>query len=321
VSVADEADWNARAAQAHNALIQQYLRPVGRPGLCVMRSPPRLVDRVRVNYWWHAQALDTLVDAYERAPDRETSRRIRWLVFGQRLANRGRLRNDYYDDMGWMALALLRAGRWEEAERLWRTIRAGWNDHHGGGIPWRVQQPRYKNIPANGPAAILAARLGEHDWAARIVEWMESVLVDAETGDVYDGIDRLGGGQVDSNWRFSYDYGVAFGAELAVGRRQVAERIAQAGIARCTPDSVLRSEGTGDGALFKGILARYLTLLGGEDARRVVLTTAHACWEHRDPMGRFGPDPRRRPDGPVELSAMLSGVMIVEAAARLQRAG
>lgn len=150
---------------------------------------------------------------------------------------------------------------------------------------------------------------------------MESVLIDTESGDVLDGIDRQGDGQVEPTWRFSYDYGVALGAELALGRRQVAGRIAAAGMARCAPDGVLRSEGSGDGALFKGIFARYLTLLGGGDARRVVLATARACWEHRDRAGRFGPDPQRPADGPVELSAMLSGVMIVEAAARLQRAG
>ena len=312
-------DWNASAALAHNALIRHFLRPIGRPGLGVARSPPRVADRVRPNYWWQAQLLDVLVDAYERAPEWVTSRRMRRLVVGQRLANGGRLSNAYYDDMAWMALALLRAGRHREAQGLWRTIRAAWNDHHGGGIPWRVQQPTYKNTPANGPAAILAARLGEREWAARIVDWMESVLIDTVSGDVHDGIDRLGDGRLEPTWRFSYDYGVALGAELAVGRRPVAERIAQAGIARCAPDGVLRDENGGDGALFKGIFARYLTLLDTDQARRVVLATARAYWEHRDHAGRFGPDPRQRPGGPVELSTMLSGVMTVEAAARMQR--
>jgi len=246
---------------------------------------------------------------------------MRRLVLGQRLANRGRLRNDFYDDMGWMGLALLRAGRRHEAEGLWRVIRAGWNDHHGGGIPWRVQQPTYKNTPANGPAAILAARLGEAGWAARIVDWMESVLIDTDSGDVHDGIDRLGDGRLEPTWRFSYDYGVALGAELAVGRRPVAERIAQAGIARCAPDGVLGDEDGGDGAMFKGIFARYLALLAVQPGRDVVLATARAFWEHRDDLGRFGPDPRQRPDGPVELTAMLSGVMTIEAAARLARGG
>ena len=66
-------DWNARAALAHDALIRHYLRPVGRPGLFVLRSPPGVRDRVGPSYWWQAQALDVLVDAEERAPNRITA--------------------------------------------------------------------------------------------------------------------------------------------------------------------------------------------------------------------------------------------------------
>jgi len=275
-----------------------------------------LDDRTPRNYWWQAQLLDVLLDLAERRPSRATQARIVMLIGGQRLANGG-LTNDYYDDMGWMALALLRAGRRRAAERLWQRISAAWNDHHGGGIPWRVQQPTYKNTPANGPAAILAARLVHREWAERIVDWMESRLIDTATGDVRDGIDRLGDGKVEPEWRFSYNYGVALAAELALGRRDVAERIAAAGVSRCAPEGVLRGETSGDGALFKGIFARYLTLLGGEPGRSVVLNTAEALWSHRDSAGRFGADPLVGAGPRVELSAMLSAVMILEAAARL----
>lgn len=314
-----QSDWNDSAADAHRALVRSFLRPLGRPGLFVARSPPRATDRIRPNYWWQAQALDVLVDADERSPESSARRLIRRLITGQRLANGGRLTNAYYDDMAWMALALLRAGHARHAQALWQTIKAGWNEHHGGGIPWRVQQPTYKNMAANGTAAILAARLGDHESAVRIVDWMQSVLIDIDSGEVHDGIDRLGDGRLERNWRFSYSYGVALAAELEVGRRDAAERIARTGIARCAPDGILRDEGGGDRALFKGIFVRYLTLLGTRDARQVVIATAHAYREHRDQLGRFGPDPARRPNGPVELSAMLSGVMTLEAAARLQR--
>ena len=314
------ADWNARAAQAHAALVDQYLRPFGLPGLGVLRSPPTPRDRLAASYWWQALLLDALLDAQERTPTALTAWRIRWLLCGQWLANRGRLRREYYDDMAWMALALLRCGRRRAARRLWRTISAGWNDLHGGGIPWRVQQPYYKNMPANGPAAILAARLGEREWARRIVDWMESVLIDAGTGEIIDGIDRKNDGEADRR-SFSYNYGTALAAELAVGRRAVAERIAAVGISRCAPDGVLRAEGAGDGSLFKAIFARYLVELGGTEARSVVSATAESYWTHRDSAGRFGLDPRREPDGPVQLSAMVSGVTIVELAARIERLG
>lgn len=311
-------DWGARAAEAHAALIDLYLRPLGLPGLGVLRSPPTPHDRLAASYWWQALLLDALLDAQERAPTSLTARRIRSLVAGQWLANRGRLQRDYYDDMAWMALALVRSGRRRAARRLWQAISAGWNDRHGGGIPWRVQQPYYKNMPANGPAAILAARLGEREWAKRIVDWMESVLIDADTGEIVDGIDRTGDGQADHR-SFSYNYGTALAAELAVGRRAVAERIAKVGISRCAPDGILRAEGAGDGSLFKAIFARYLVELGATEARPVVSATAESYWTHRDSAGRFGLDPRVAPDGPVQLSAMVSGVTLVELAARIER--
>jgi predicted alpha-1,6-mannanase (GH76 family) len=284
----------------------------------VLRSPPARHHRLSPSYWWQAQLLDALIDAQERAPSALTARQIRWLIGGQWLANRGRLRNDYYDDMEWMGLALLRCGRRPAAARLWRTIRAGWNERHGGGIPWRVQQPHYKNTPANGPAAILAARLGDGEWAKRIVDWMESALIDADTGEVLDGIDRNGDGLEDHR-RFSYNYGTALAAELAVGRRALAERIATAGIAQCAADGILRAEGAGDGSLFKSIFARYLVELGGPGARSVVLATAESFWANRDSAGRFGLDPRLAPTGPVQLSAMVAGVTLIELAARIER--
>jgi len=311
-------DWNARAEQAHRALVEHYLRPWGLPGLGRLRSPPATHDRLSPSYWWQAQLLDALLDARERAPGKVIAGRIARLIAGQWLANRGRLQNDYYDDMGWMALALLRSGRRRAAGQLWRTIKAGWNDHHGGGIPWRVQQPHYKNLPANGPAALLAARLGDAQWATRIVDWMESVLIDTDTGAVLDGIDRKGDGEPDRR-QFSYNYGTALAAELAVGNRAVAERIAAAGIAQCAPDRILRAEGAGDGSLFKSIFARYLVALGSEDGTAVVLATAESCWANRDGAGRFGLDPRLVPDGPVQLSAMVAGVTVVELAASVDR--
>lgn len=308
--------WGERADAAQAALRANYLRPLGIPGLGVAQSPPSLADRLRGHYWWQAHLLDALVDRQLRRPTLANGIRIRLLPIGQRIANHGSLTNDYYDDMGWMALALLRAGQRAQAERLWLSIKAGWNDNHGGGIPWRVQQPTYKNTPANGPAAILAARLGHRDWAKRIVQWMESVLLDTATGHVQDGIDRTGDGALDTR-QYSYNYGVALAAELELGRGEIAQRIAEAGIARCATNGVLHAEGRSDGPLFHGIFARYLALLGTEPGRSVVLNTAAATWEHRDSRGRFGPDPQHLPTPPIELSAMVSAVMTLEAAVRL----
>jgi predicted alpha-1,6-mannanase (GH76 family) len=55
--------------------------------------------------------------------------------------NQGRIINDYYDDMGWMALALLRLydltkerKYLEHVQVLWQDIQTGWNESCGGGI-------------------------------------------------------------------------------------------------------------------------------------------------------------------------------------------
>ena len=114
----------------------------------MLRSPPTLHDRVAASYWWQALLLDALLDAQQRTPNPVTAGRIRWLLWASRLANGGTLQREYYDDMAWTALALLRTGRRHAARHLWQTINAGWNELHGGGIPWRAQQPDYKNMPA-----------------------------------------------------------------------------------------------------------------------------------------------------------------------------
>jgi predicted alpha-1,6-mannanase (GH76 family) len=310
----------ARAAEAQATLARLYLDPLSWPGIGVSASPPRPADRLAKNYWWQAQLLDVLVDADARDPAAGARRRIDALIRGQQLSTRHFV-NDYYDDMAWMGLALLRAGHRPAAEHLWTILRDAWNDTHGGGIPWRRQQPTYKNTPANGPAAILAARLGHRDWCERIVAWMEGVLIDPDSGEVADGIDRLGDGQVDRDWRFSYNYGVALGAELELGRHATADRIAAAGLAACAPDGVLKSEGDGDGALFKAIFARYLVLLGDSAGLTVIRRTADWMWRFRDPQGRFPADPDTHRSGRVSLGAMVAGVAVTEAAARIETPG
>ena len=47
----------------------------------------------------------------------------------------------------------------------------------GGGIWWR-RGDDFKNAPANGPAAILAARTGDLEFATTITDWIAATLVD-----------------------------------------------------------------------------------------------------------------------------------------------
>lgn len=303
------------------------------------------------NYWWMAHAIDLAVDGYVRTGDEGYKERIAELLQGVTDRNAGVLPNAYYDDMAWMGLALLRAydatgetAYKEGAQVLWEDIQGGWNDEMGGGIAWRKEQLDYKNTPANAPSSLLAARLyarfGDPEdlaWAKRIYEWEKKTLVDPDTGHVWDGINRLGDGQIDKGWEFTYNQGTYIGAgielyELTKERAYLddAIRTAEDTAQRLTnpASGMLPAEGEGDAALFKGILVRYLGELVRADPspdRWVDLLTANAngMWERGRAEDRalFGLSWAQPPEPVVQLSADLSGVMLLEVMARLEQEG
>lgn len=317
---------------------------------------------VHWNYWWQAHLLDCLVDAQQRHPDPARAALITRLIRGVRLHNRWSWLNDYYDDIAWLGLALLRASTEmgvpvEPAlRRITGMLRDGWTDHGGGGIWWR-REDTFKNVPANGPAAILLARWGDaggersdRQRARSMTEWMEQHLVDPMSGLLWDGLYVNPDGSVREVVKIIYTYcqGVFLGAclELAAGdtsgvwvRR--AERTITAVDEHVAEGGVLPGQGAGDGGLFAGILARYLTRAavvlpglgstGGEVAAKLVMASAEAAWRNRavaraGPL--FGPEwsqpavtPRSARDPRLErdLSVQLSGWMVLEAAALLER--
>ena len=133
--------------------------------LGVVSWPAGLRERwlVRWDFWWQAQLLDCMVDAWLREPDLVRARRIRALVRSIKLRNLGRFTNDYYDDMAWMGLALQRAepaGVHEPAgiSRIVTKILDAWAPPTGG-IPWRVDEllptlPPTGRLPSCWPAAV-----------------------------------------------------------------------------------------------------------------------------------------------------------------------
>jgi predicted alpha-1,6-mannanase (GH76 family) len=254
------------------------------------------------NYWWQAHVLDCMVDAYLRSPDERRRSAIEQLVNGINLRNGCSWRNDYYDDMAWLALALARAEQYAGVRRegavpgLTARLRAGWTDHSDGGIWWRRREQYredFKNVPTNGPAAILMARRpdqpdqsdrpedqddSDRQQARRTADWIEKHLIDTGTGLVYDGLHVRDDGGVRGVETSIYTYcqGVFIGAcvELAIkdghadedadlwARRAVRTIDAVADYVT-VPDEqgpVLIGQGGHDGGLFAGILARYLAL-------------------------------------------------------------
>ncbi|QTH44606.1 glycosyl hydrolase [Cohnella sp. LGH] len=299
-------------------------------------------------YWWQAHAIDVLVDGWERSRDGKYLERARRLARGLKASNGGTYRHDYYDDMEWTALALLRMYDHTGEEEyklavldLWADIQTAWNGHMGGGLAWNKNQLDYKNTPANAPAAILAARLyvrfGAEDdlaWGKRIYEWNLENLVDRETGFVWDGMNRLGDGRIDYDWDFTYCQGVMIGAGLELHAitsenryLREAERTARATIDRLVDSAtgMLPDEGIDDTGLFKGILVRYIKLLidrkaeGSGEWKDILRRNGEALWNRGidRTSGSIGPSWSEAPAGPIQLSVRLSGVMLAEALAGL----
>lgn len=323
---AGPAGWAERAGAAEAAVLS---RSVGRvwtvPGtaLGAVRSPdrPGLPGFGRWHFWWQAHLLDAAVDALDRAGGAARSRRVEAIVAGIRLRNGVLWHNDYLDDLGWLALALQRAGTLagpaghRAVQIITARLGAAWITDDLGGLPWR-RGDEFRNAPANGPAAILLARRHCPDPAERIADWLHARLTRPD-GLIADGI--RDDGRVEPT-AYTYNQGVVLGADLALlragrsdaGRIHRLVRAIDTGLTRpAGADSggggqVLIGHGGGDGGLFGGILARYLALVATElpgrnqvdracraTAGRLVLDSAAAAWAHRrtDAAGPwFAPD-------------------------------
>jgi predicted alpha-1,6-mannanase (GH76 family) len=332
--------WSKPAATAQRTLVDHFWDP--RRGLYRVTPGRRLISTPHWHYWWQAHALDAAVDAVGRTGAPGARERVRTHVAGIVRRNGGHIANDYYDDMAWMGIALLRADEIAGVDTaalvadLWTEIRQGWDERHGG-VVWR-RNDTYTNTPANAPSAILAARLhrrhgrtADLDRARRIADWQQATLVDPDSAVVWDGI-HPGTDPGPSREMYTYNQGTVVGAEVElwratgdVGHMDRARRTAAAALA-CFVDStsgLLPDEGAGDGGLFKGILARYLGDLvraAGEQTDEVsdrVLTVLKRNGEVvAAAAGRpVGEDWARPTDSDRSLSTHLSAVLLLESLA------
>ena len=336
--------WAGRAAAAERAVHTRHLRWLsGLPDIRLGRIGWPGQASVRWHYWWQAHLLDCLLDAYRRAPTQWRRDAITALVRGVRVRNVTGWVNNYYDDIAWLGLALQRGASLAglhtagAEQAIMRRLRSGRGP--GGGMRWRLGDD-FVNVPATGPAAIFYARRGNVGIAASLVDWILQHLIDPATGLVFDGARVNPDGSVRAIERAVYSYcqGVLLGACVELGAAtgsprwfEQAELTVAAVAEHLTDDGVLRGHDGGDGGLFTGILARYLTLAAisrpsNKIAARLVLDSAEAAWRHRGvaeggPL--FGPQwtVPARPPGPGlaerDLSVQLSGWMLLEAAAVL----
>lgn len=153
-----QADWKARADWFQRCLQQHYYNEeTGIMNQWFPKAHIRPDDNFY--YWWQAHVMDVLVDAYERTGDPAAPLRIREFSRCLRAYNGGTFSHNYYDDMEWTALALLRAYQATGEEEyknavleLWSDIQTAWNSHFGEEWPgrrisWIIRTPRLMRPP------------------------------------------------------------------------------------------------------------------------------------------------------------------------------
>lgn len=306
------------------------------------------------HYWPQAHALDVMVDALNRTNDNLYKTTISKWYDGVKAKNGNSFYNEFYDDMEWNALAMLRAYNATREEKfktaaidVWKDIQTGWNSNAGGGIAWKKDQPYSKNACSNGPACILAARLyqqfgdgADKEWALKIYDWEKEYLFNPANGAVYDNIDSRTG-DVQTSWIFTYNEGTFLGAALELynitGERGYLNDAVKAADHTLnnlvdSNDRLLKSEGTGDGGLFKGIFIRYFTQLilhpdlSSAVRKRYVSFlkyNAETLWRQgtNKSLILYGPYWKTKPGTSTDLTTQSSGAMLIESVALLKSEG
>ncbi len=221
--------------------------------------------------------------------------------------------NDYYDDEGWWALALIRS--WDvtkqqaylnAAERIFADMQAGTDSKCGGGI-WWSKEKAYKNAIANElyltVAASLANRIpGKKQQYTQIAKdewtWFKSSGMLNKDHLINDGLRINADGTCVNNGMntWSYNQGVILGGlvELAKATGDAAYLLEAVIIARAAITLLSDANGVirevdkcepncgADGAQFKGVFVRnlgYLHAAAPQDVfKNTILKNADSIW-------------------------------------------
>lgn len=272
-------DWSAAADSASSTLPDRFWNEEG------YFNYQNDGNGTGFQYWPQAQAMDVIIDAYLRSGNTKYSDLFTPWYEGIKVKNGGSYWNNFYDDMEWIALTMVRLYETTQDEKylntakeLWGYIEGGWNEEYGnGGVAWRADQPWSKNACSNGPAALLAMRLytvtkdeAYKNWGIKIYAWLRENLLNKATGAVYDNLNGESG-EI-STLSLSYNQGTFLGAAhelykatgdatyLKDARKAAYFCISDPGMID-SGNNVLRDEGAGDGGFFKGIFIRYFVKL------------------------------------------------------------
>lgn len=343
-------NWDDAAGRSTDALIE-YFWDTDRH---FFNSKSGEKDGNDWNYWPQAHAMDAVIDAYNRTGDAKYSALFDQWYEGIKQKSGGSYYNDFYDDEEWITLTMIRlyevtkdAKYLNTAKDLWNDIKGGWNEEFGGGgLAWKHSMLYSKNACSNAPGSLIACRLYELEknqedleWAVKIYSWTRDNLFNPATGAVYDGMDGRSG-EINTV-TLTYNQGTFLGSALRLYKftgdanyLKDARRAANYAITKgCIDQSnnVLRNEGNGDGALFKGIFIRYfIELIAEPDLdpafankfttflnNNAVMAWTKGIADKRQIL--FGPSWTDGPLGATELNAQVSGATLMEAKARFDK--
>lgn len=228
--------------------------------------------------------------------------------------------NDFYDDEGWWALALVRS--WDlvhddryldMAQLIFDDMKNGTDDVCGGGI-WWSRERAYKNAIANGLYLSLAASLANRvtsnqgyflDIAKEEWAWFKNSGMINKNNHINDGLTIRADGTCVNNGMnpWSYNQGVVLGGLVELAKAtgdpsylSEAEALAMAAISLLSDANGIIHEAAcepkcgPDASQFKGIFVRnlgYLQRAAPRDAYKVsILKNADSIWATaRNPTG------------------------------------
>ncbi|MFT4185986.1 MAG: glycoside hydrolase family 76 protein [Micrococcaceae bacterium] len=284
--------WKTRANKAQEAILEHYCKPLpGKRDTVIGLAHDRMTLNERRfsqawHYWIQAHFVDAIIDAGIRSNGTEAKRLFelaKTVLHTIKKKNGHKWKNNYYDDMAWMILAITRllehiddtdhSLRYAQ-HTLEQQLRSGYSDELGGGIYWRKRdeltrkKDHFKNTPSNGPSAIYFFRKGDSELGTAIVNWAIDKLYDPKQKLFLDGIrpNKNSGADV-VELLFTYNQGTMLGALLELGTPEALE-LADDLIHGTSDEFIvetnklrpLRTHGTGDGGIFTGILCRYLAI-------------------------------------------------------------
>lgn len=282
-------NWTANADKIDEMLIENFMNTTR--GTFWYTDGNRIPGQSTYCYWPQAHAMDVIIDAYLRLPEGDeriatyTDYMSKWYDnkgnnYGNPYWGTYGFGNAYTDDSEWIILTLIRMYEatgvqkylTAAAKTYEETVISRWTyDENGGGIRWSFDAGNSKNACSNGPGALCAIRLWANEEegatkdqyladAKKIYGWLSSTLYNPLTGSV---ADNMSNGNINGG-ALTYNQGTFIGSahELykATGDSKYMAEAARATrytMASLTSDQVLKNEGEGDNALFKGIFVRY----------------------------------------------------------------